>query len=420
LGATREEADIRLSAQNGALATLAALALAAAPASMGGAGDGREISAAERAPETLATPQVLAAPIQAGAPPKPLGRSELRGTIAYVDTGITVEQLDPASGIVTPLTFPGRARDRDPVFSPDGRSIAFFRSGRGAGSGLYTVDARNTTDVLVRPTRRVAALTGRAAGTATSLAWSRDGRTLAFSTISCSPANRASRLPIVLASKDGRVAPRTIFALPAPKRLADVGRIEFSPNGKRLLYIVWEYGPPRDDEAGCDTHRPDAAAYTIGVDGRQRRQLLRPRDVREIFLAAWSPDGTQIAYQECEFECTVSVSRADGRAERMLIEALSADVDIAWRPRSDEVLVADSGELRAIGTKTREIRHLARTPDDEFGVGSPQILSITPDGRKVAYVTGYPPELHVVRLSDGSRYDRPAGAYSVAVHLRAG
>lgn len=92
----------------------------------------------------------------------PDGRSLVVGALGHL-------HLVRATGGATTQLTTGPSYNSDPVFSPDGRNIAFVSNRDGSGSNIF---------VLELATRRVRQLTREIE--ATRPAWSRDGRTIAY------------------------------------------------------------------------------------------------------------------------------------------------------------------------------------------------------------------------------------------------
>jgi len=241
----------------------------------------------------------------------------------------------------------------DPVWSPDGRFIAAFQ---GRGITVATRDGR-----VVRHVRTV--------GSTAHLAWSPDGRRLAYVAEHCqepagngdpscgtlwvvhvdgSGQRRLSREHAVALvyssdrpytwSPDGR---RIAFAgleglvlvdvLTGQQRLLDrTARIEavpdWSPDGRRLLFT---YG---------------SALVTSAPDGSGRRIV---RGARDTLLAAWSPDGSRIAYirrvHGDDWRAFVSAPNGDARVQ---LGQAQSDRPLVWSPDARFLLLGVAGGER--------------------------------------------------------------------------
>ena len=170
-----------------------------------------------------------------------------------------------------------------PSWSPDSRRLAF--GGRFAGrSGLYVAD---------RNTGRTRLL---AAGDVRSAAWSPDGRRIAFS-------DSAS---IALVPAEGG----PVMRLPAPP-----GLVAWSPAGNRLAYAsVCSVGVVSADATGPPPQPPPCPPET-GTS-----------------LPSWSPDGRWLAYSNCRhLVCSVLVISAGTPTASPVYVARGRDP--AWSPK---------------------------------------------------------------------------------------
>jgi Tol biopolymer transport system component len=226
--------------------------------------------------------------------------------------------------------------DAAPAWSPDGRWIA-FASDRDAPTSR-TLDSIYIVHPDGHGLRRIwKGVSGR------SPAWSPSGRWLAFS----------SGAGIVAVRRDGS-ARRSLV------RRKDVDQVRWSPDGRAIAFGVnrpsdgWidvyikrlnsahprlvarsSIRPIRRFLASFDWSRTGQVVVEDAADGNRIGVLtLRAGSLRFLtneetaYEPAWSPDGTQIAYQ-CGGEiCTI---HADGTGRRMLT-AVNGATQPAWSP----------------------------------------------------------------------------------------
>jgi Tol biopolymer transport system component/DNA-binding winged helix-turn-helix (wHTH) protein len=185
--------------------------------------------------------------------------------------------------------------DYNPVWSPDGRYIAFCRIQKG-DTGIYIVPALGGAERKVRETHweerefyEVFWYFGR-------LSWSPDGKLLAFSdrTASNGPTS------ILLLSLDTLAARR----LTSPGIPGDYNPV-FSPDGKTLAFNRGSQGV--------------TSIYTVPVAGGEERRLITGPQFG--WGLAWAPDGRNIVFGRAGWLATSGwlwkISRYGGEPERL-------------------------------------------------------------------------------------------------------
>jgi Tol biopolymer transport system component len=181
------------------------------------------------------------------------------------------------------------AADRDPVWSPDGRHLAFV-SDRGGQAQLYVWEIGSTHDPQPLVPSRIAP--------GYRPIWSPDGRYMAVEFFRGTVEIYIIDLTCVRANP------------PCPiTRLSDSQTDDrfpvWSPDGERIAYVSWLDG--------------DAEIYSVRVDGSDLRNLTRSGgwDVSP----SWSPDGRQIAFfSDRDRYRELYVMNADGSNLRMLTD----------------------------------------------------------------------------------------------------
>ena len=177
-----------------------------------------------------------------------------------------------------------------PAWSPDGKTIAF------AGvRDIFTVPSRGGT--VKNLTRSPKPWLLR-----TTPAFSPDGRTLAISA-----STDAYNSDIFLVRADGRGMRRLTRTQGTHDRLGEEAMPSFSPDGKRIVYVS-------NRDRSFDL-------FSIGVDGKAERRLTRtPKQQEE--RPRYSRDGTRILYAH---DGRIAHIRASGGDVRELGAGTSAD-----------------------------------------------------------------------------------------------
>jgi TolB protein len=194
---------------------------------------------------------------------------------------------------------------RRPAFSPDGRRIAFVRDGVVvAGTGL------GHSKRIVRPNAAI--------GQPDEVAWSPTGRQLAFAGVKSTTTSGAAtgRAVYVVAADGSRIRRLT------PWSLAAGGRLDWSPDGRELLFRSLA-----DRVGGIGS-----SLYTIHPDGTGLHRLTR---VGRVFGGSYSPDGAWIVFAggPAGGQPDILVMKADGTAVRPLETTPSWEGSPDWGAR---------------------------------------------------------------------------------------
>ena len=195
--------------------------------------------------------------------PAPFGVAA-NGHVAYADKG-DIYTVDPVSGVTTAIVT-GQETDVRPIWSLDGTRVAFERKVQGAhGLGrLYVAgeDGRGIVQVTTEPLSSLA-----------DWSFSPDGRSIvAFAT-------GDNGTEIMVVASDGTGQPM-FFDVEAA---SDDGAPQYNPDGSEIMFIG---RPPSSATRGI---------YALDPASGKVRTVIAA-SATDIHSAAWSPDGTQIAY----------------------------------------------------------------------------------------------------------------------------
>jgi dipeptidyl aminopeptidase/acylaminoacyl peptidase len=252
--------------------------------------------------------------------------------------------LAPADGSARrPLTSAG-ASDTEPRWSPDGSHVAFL-SNRSGAPQIFTCS--------VKPGATPVQLT-RGDATPLALAWSSDGRSIAYTARVAEPMPGATWAPPALLPQ--LRAPHTrLFVIPASggdARAIPLGNLEpegepaWTPDGRSLLAALTAPFDPEHPLEGAEIYSLRLPDFTL------RRITNHPGpDTNPVP----SPDGSRIAWLSREpspqsyVVAKLWVANPDGSRARALAGALDRDpVQPAWSSDSRTVyfLADDRGETR--------------------------------------------------------------------------
>jgi Tol biopolymer transport system component len=238
--------------------------------------------------------------------PAPFGVAR-NGLVAHVEGG-DIYVTDPTTGGSRVLIHDALAQ---PVFSLDGTRLAFLR-GTAEATDVYVADADGS---------HLAKITARPLDNVDRLAWSPDGRSIA---IDAGGAPEASRL--LVAQADGGGVSELDLGTPASEPAWR------PPDGRDLLFRGI-----RDDQP---------ALFLVHPDGTDLRFLGAPgaEDRYDLSMAAWSPDGSRIAYvldKQDPYQARVHAINADGTGHVVLSVAPEGiqDYSPVWSPDGHRIAV---------------------------------------------------------------------------------
>lgn len=238
-----------------------------------------------------------------GAPPK----RGLRGTLVFnrffdaEHDSAALFTINVNGNAERQLTHPpDGVLDLEPVWSPNGKRVAFQRTESGA-TAVYLVGADG------QGTRR---LLPDGADETDSPAWSPSGSQLAVGLRS------GDREVIAIVSPAGKVLRQVTQRTPAKTPLID-SQPGWSPDGKRLTFVRQTADPSKD---GLQ------ALFIVNGDGTHARRLT-PWALRAGHHPNWSPDGKQIMFTsnadgaDSNLPANIYSVRPNGKGLRQLTRA---------------------------------------------------------------------------------------------------
>jgi hypothetical protein len=245
----------------------------------------------------------------------------------------------------------------EPAFSPAGDMLAFTRDPNEQRSEIW-VSAPDGSGA-----RRLVGA-GRGYDYVASPSWSPDGTTIAFAHTTISE-KRGLLSSIEVVGRDGRG--RRTVATVDPRGLESALDPAWTPDG-RLLYTRTRAN--RDGNYGFELR-------SVSADGSGDALFLR-----DAYGAAFSPDGTRIAYSdtstgngqtcgsdECYPNGELAVAAADGSGRRILFKSEAEEATPSWSPDG----------VRIAFTSGRNV------PEQEYG--GAEVYTIAPDGSCLTWLT---------------------------------
>jgi Tol biopolymer transport system component/DNA-binding winged helix-turn-helix (wHTH) protein len=251
--------------------------------------------------------------------------------------------------------------DFNPVWSPDGRHIAFCRIVKG-GTGIYIIPALGGVERRVRETHwqedefyQVFWYFGR-------LSWSPDGKLLAYSdrTVANEPTS------IFLLSLDSL----EVRKLTSPQGSVGDYNPAFSPDGRTLAFSRGSQGM--------------TSIYTAPLSGGEEQRLIT--GVQYGWGLAWTPDGRDIVFARAGWLADAGwlwkIPRAGGQPERLQFGQEGVEPSIQGNR------LAYARQTANINIWRRELKSLVSAgPSDRF-IYSTRMESgpqFSPDGSKIAF-----------------------------------
>lgn len=334
-------------------------------------------------PRSTGSPAATAAPTPRASPPAGAPATATTGPLADLAVatadGIYAARLDGSSGrtVATGVCAPGRGGASNLALAPNGRTLAFVCGYATGGDppwqpGLFLLDLASA---------RAQRIEDQAVDAAGSLAWSPDGRFLAYlRLVDLGPAPVGAgelRVYDAATQQTRRLAEPRHFAI-APV---------WTPDGSAVVYLVgsWQHsgGPVTTyraplDGSGAAPWRSDVHALIPGADGRWLG-LREPRDREGLGRALLiAPEGAvrEIALPPAAAPPPEAVTRPLGW--------LGAD-PVVWRQtRPADADGPGRGEVWLAGPAPRLLLADLPRPDVSSGRGPVAVLA----GRQLLYVDG--------------------------------
>jgi uncharacterized delta-60 repeat protein len=318
-----------------------------------------------------------------------------------------VYRLDLRSGRQTNLTR-NLAIDGAPAVSPDGRTIAFL-SWRSGQPGIYGMKPDGSAPRLLAPNRvapgfRIADFDW---GQRTTIAWSPDGRRIAFDTLGTQRvdclfcpatwsvwmmnADGSGRRLIALDARapswspDGRsIAFESDIVYTAYGNSVEVIRADgsnrqrvargslptWSPRGRSIAYVVYRKRSPFE-------------VAIVNADGTGRRHVAG-----KGWKPFWSPDGRSLAFYDSHDALNGDISVVDAR--RGLAKHLrrtAGGADAKWSPNGAWIAVNYETRIQLVDPRGKRRRVVAKAGEGRF----PGRISWSADGRSL-FFTLLPPD----------------------------
>jgi TolB protein len=290
-----------------------------------------------------------------------------------------------------------------PVWSPDGTRLAFVNETQ-EGSEIWIVGLDGTVVRQLRPCVDGTCLDPDRA------VWSPDGRRLAFQALA--PNHQSWDLYVV--GTDGTDLRRVAGGLGSILAWLPDVRVQHTlappptkTSGNHPTSLSYPVGLIAFAGDGGTGEGDQSAIYVIGPDGMGLHRLTEGPKANE---PAWSPDGTQIAFDRGEGRRGIFVMNADGSDRRRLASSRCGTQQPSWSPDGQSIVFvglgpncnrgavfvmnADGGAMRQLTDPIESTSDPAWSPDGQWIAFQRQgdLYLIHPDGTGLRPLTNLPGE----------------------------
>lgn len=349
-----------------------------------------------RALDALDVPDVMSRARMIGPrPPEPDPTPQMRRIGALVFAAIVA--VAAVVLVIRALDQPTRPADPKPTPTP--RSLGALAYG--VDGDIYVADSDGSNPVRIAGGSPVDGADAcgqaehRTENSVFGTAWSPDGRYLAYWENWDCPLTSNAWGTVVISDPDGNV----VASFPGQG-----WTISWSPDSTRVaVWDSWGEGDTTIGVYGLDGAREAALTIPselmpfgdyspvwsrdgeslllphvqVPVDGRAPRRLPAD-DLTRHWFAAYSPDGSQVAYFD---HGSLVVADADG-SDAQEVGGATEFWDAAWSPSGDRIaFVHDNTELRMKDVTTGTVTNLIRVE----GSGALRVIEFSPDGDQIFF-----------------------------------